>query len=114
MGIIIYNHGHIILRLSDNFTKFSFHHKWNKARLLAIDMVSVASSKMEIFVNSSTKLPKNGNWTFPLVPYFTWKLESVSNILSMIVVDFLAWVHSQVCYLETCNHQKKNIVSISL
>ena len=27
---------------------------------------------------------KNRNWTFPIVPYFTWKLEFISNILSMI------------------------------
>ena len=30
-------------------------------------------------------LLKNINWTFPVVRYFTWKLEFVSNILWMIV-----------------------------
>ena len=28
------------------------------------------------------------NLTFPVVPYFSWKLEFVSNVLSMIVGAF--------------------------
>ena len=31
---------------------------------------------------------KNRNWTFPELPYFTWKIDFVSNILSMIIA---AW-----------------------
>ena len=39
----------------------------------------------KIFFNSSKKPLKNRNWTFPVVCYFTWKMEFVSNVLSMIV-----------------------------
>ena len=34
---------------------------------------------------TSKKLLKNRNQTFPLVHYFTWKLELISNILLMVV-----------------------------
>ena len=102
------------------FKKFFFHHNWNAARLLVINMVytswftsnrttlDIGSSenrkyqenlktslnnslvpkltpKIKIFVNTSKKLLNNRNWTFPAMCYFTWKLEFVSNILSMIV-----------------------------
>ena len=36
------------------------------------------------FVNTSKTLPKNGNKTFPVVCYFIWKLELVSDILWLI------------------------------
>ena len=39
------------------------------------------------FVSTSKNLLKNRNWTFPVVRYFTWKLEFVSNILWMIVAS---------------------------
>ena len=38
----------------------------------------------EDFVNTTKKLLTNRNWTFPLVRYFSWKLEFASNILSMV------------------------------
>ena len=44
------------------------------------------SFKNDNFVNISKKLLKNRNEAFPLVPYFTLKLEFVSNILFIIVV----------------------------
>ena len=40
------------------------------------------------FVNTSKTLLKNRNWTFSVVHFFTWKLEFVSNILSMVVDYF--------------------------
>ena len=42
------------------------------------------SSRNENFVSTSKSLPKNRNWTFPVVCYFTWKLEFASNILWII------------------------------
>ena len=42
-----------------------------------------SSSQNENIVNISKKLLKNRIWTFLVVPYFTWKLEFVSNILSI-------------------------------
>ena len=45
----------------------------------------VSSSYNENFVNTSKKLLKNRTWTFPVVPYLTWELEFVSNILCIIV-----------------------------
>ena len=43
------------------------------------------SSKNDNFVNISKRLLKNRNEAFPLVPYFTLKLEFVSNVLFIIV-----------------------------
>ena len=43
------------------------------------------SSQNEHFVNTNKKLLKYRNWTFPVMRFFTEKLEFVSNILSMIV-----------------------------
>ena len=40
----------------------------------------------ESFVNTSRKLLENSNETFPVMRYFTWKLELVSDILRAIVV----------------------------
>ena len=42
------------------------------------------SSQNQNFVNTSEKLLKNTIQTFPVVRYFTWKLEFVSNILSIL------------------------------
>ena len=41
----------------------------------------------ESFVNTSRKLLENTDETFPVVRYFTWKLELVSNILSVLVAS---------------------------
>ena len=54
----------------------------------------------------AVKLLKNGNWTFPNVCYFTWKLEFVSNILWIIACTkfqlkltiFLANFAQQGCF----------------
>ena len=61
------------------FTKFSFHHKWNKAWLIVINMVYT------ICLTScrTTEVLKR----LPVLRYFTWKLEFVSYTLSMIVVS---------------------------
>ena len=40
------------------------------------------------FFNTTKKFLKNRNWIFPVVRYFTWKLEFISNILSMIEACF--------------------------
>ena len=45
------------------------------------------SFQNENFFNTSTKFVKKGNWILPVVRYFTWKLELVSNILSRIVSE---------------------------
>ena len=37
------------------------------------------------FFTPRKQLLKKINWTFPVVPCFTWKLEFISNILSVIV-----------------------------
>ena len=44
-----------------------------------------SSSQNEQFFNTSKNLLKNRNWTFPIVCYFTWKLEFGSNIWRIIV-----------------------------
>ena len=44
-----------------------------------------SSSQNKNFVSTSKKLLENRSWTFPLVRYFIWKLECVSNILPIIV-----------------------------
>ena len=48
------------------------------------------SAKMKIFFNTSQKLPKKRNWTFPAWRYFTWKPEFVSSIARLIVATRLA------------------------
>ena len=45
------------------------------------------------FVDTSKRLLENKNWTFPVVRYFTWKLEFLSNILS-VVVDLGVLAHT--------------------
>ena len=44
-----------------------------------------SSSQKENFVFPSKRLLKNRNWTFPVVRYFSWKLEFFSNILAVVV-----------------------------
>ena len=41
--------------------------------------------KNENFVNASKKLQRNRNLTFPILCFFTLKLEFVSNVLFMII-----------------------------
>ena len=53
-----------------------------------------SSSWNESFVSTSKDLLKNRNWTFPVVCYFTWKLEFISNVLWMIVETLCYWVIS--------------------
>ena len=49
-----------------------------------------SSCQNQHFVNTSNKLLKNRNHTFPVVWYFAWKLELLSNILWMIL-DYFHW-----------------------
>ena len=44
-----------------------------------------SSSKNENFVSTGKNL-KNKNWTFPVVRYFTWKLQSVAKDLGLTLV----------------------------
>ena len=97
--------------------KFSFYDNWNQTWLLVINMVYTncrptkdwqsqdngkCHEKIKTSKNYSLVLslpPKmksfsillknswNRNWTFPVVCYFKWKLEFISNTLSMIVVS---------------------------
>ena len=46
-----------------------------------------SSCQNENFVNTSKNLPENSNQTFPIVRFFTWKLELFSNILRLIVSE---------------------------
>ena len=47
-------------------------------------MPSLPSKKK--IVNTNKRLLENRNWTFPVVRYFTWKLEPLSNISSVVIV----------------------------
>ena len=42
-----------------------------------------SQSSWENFVNTSKRFLEDTNRTFPVVHYFTWKLEFFSNILSV-------------------------------
>ena len=54
-------------------SKFSFHHKWNKASLLVINWYIRVASPVDAWLKTDP---------FPyLVHYFTWKLQFVSNHL---------------------------------
>ena len=47
-----------------------------------------SSYQNEIFVSTSKNLLKKSNWTFPVVRYFTWKLEvCLDNFRSSKVFD---------------------------
>ena len=47
---------------------------------------SQTHSRNESFVSTSKCPLRNKAWAFPVVRYFTWKLEFASNILWMIVL----------------------------
>ena len=47
-------------------------------------MASLLAKMSSSFINTRRKLLKNRNWTFPVVRYFTRKLELVSDILWFI------------------------------
>ena len=66
-----------------------------------------SSSQNQNFVNTSKNILKNINQTFLVVRYFTWKLEFVSNILSMIVESFIF-----CCIMAQSSGEKKYIVSV--
>ena len=79
------NHFHDILRLFGCFNKFSFHHKWNDARLLLINMIYELSHDLPN--NLSHNLRKLGNIRkaskphrmiaqYPLPP-LKWKVLSI-------------------------------------
>ena len=55
-----------------------------------------SSSKMKNVFNTRKTLLKNRNWSFLVLHYFRRKLEFVSNILSMIVVNDLVIVISEI------------------
>ena len=57
------------LRKLENITKISKLHK------------IMSSIRNENYASTSKNLLKNRNWTLPVVDYFTWKLEFVSNFL---------------------------------
>ena len=108
------------------FSKFSFHRKGNDAWLLVVNWhirvasgvpkqiktlsvksqnfielsPSAQSSSGNVnFVSSSKKhFLKNRNWTFPVVRYFTRKLEFISNILWIIAEILFLWFSN--FYLE--------------
>ena len=48
-----------------------------------------SSSQKENFVKISKNLLENRNWAFPVVRYFTSKLEFFSNILSVLEVTLI-------------------------
>ena len=55
-------------------------------------------SQNKNLVSTSMHLLENRNWTFPKVHYFTWKLEFVSNILWMVVVELER--HKMKCSID--------------
>ena len=55
-----------------------------------------SSSKMKNVFNTRKTFLKNRNWSFLVLHYFRRKLEFVSNILSMIVVNDLVIVISEI------------------
>ena len=67
--------------------------------------------EMKIFVSTSKNILKNRTWTFPVVCYFTRKLEFVINVLWVIVdwftllecrlVDFSNIVSKTVLWVPT-------------
>ena len=58
---------------------------WSCAVVITTTPRRQPSSQNENFVSNSKNLLKCGNLTFPVVHYFTWKLEFVSDVLWMIV-----------------------------
>ena len=85
------------LQLGGDWACWNFHEGWGpdnpntrisrkSQNFTELEPSTQPHSQNENFVNTSKKLFKYRNWTFSMVRYFTWKLEFVSNILSMIVV----------------------------
>ena len=79
-----------------------------------------SSSQKENFVNTRKRLLENRNWAFPVVLYFTWKLEFFSNILSVTVASSNDAATNDVdgrignktwCKCEWCNLMKISIES---
>ena len=68
---------------------------------------TITITRTENFVSITKNLLKKRNWIFPVLHYFTWKLEFLSNILWTIVVNtFSIAVH------VLCNLFWKNIPTI--
>ena len=55
----------------------------------------------ESFVNTSRKLLKSRNWTFPVARHFKWKPELVSNILWVIFSAELVFILTQSWTIQT-------------
>ena len=99
-AIITYRHGIYELSLelhNDLRHRISGNWEISKKCLNFIEWQTNVQSfcQNENFVNTSETFLKNRNKTFPVVPYFTWKLELVSNILWMIISGnlFLILIH---------------------
>ena len=95
-----------------------------------------SSYRNENFVSTRKNLLRNRYWTFPVVRYFTWKLEFVSNILwvnaeytlkliktissaqktfsflQMVTADLLPLYHLGLCYCIWSSIQKNKISSL--
>ena len=52
---------------------------------------TITITRTENFVSTTKNLLKKRNWIFPVLHYFTWKLEFLSNILWTIVVNNFTW-----------------------
>ena len=60
-----------------------------------------SSSRNKNFVSTSSNLLKSRNLIIPVVRYFTWKLEFVSNILWMIADPQVFFFSFQVCMFSS-------------
>ena len=68
-----------------------------------------SQSSWENFVNTSKRFLEDTNRTFPVVHYFTWKLEFFSNILLVVVVESLkATVEIQKCEFKSTSYMFKS------
>ena len=90
-GIITYKQGicDLPLELPNNLRILGNKEKSGKSWKLTVS--SYHANQNDYFVNTSEKLWKNRNQTFPVVHFSAWKLELVSNILWMIVA---IWKHT--------------------
>ena len=52
---------------------------------------TITITRTENFVSTTKNLLKKRNWIFPVLHYFTWKLEFLSIILWTIVVNNFTW-----------------------
>ena len=81
-GSVIISNKHGIFELPHEFSNNLRLRKISKIyRVIAQGSVYLTNN---FFSNARKKLPKNRNWTFPVVFYFSWKLKFISNISSMI------------------------------